>query len=159
MADTRPKSAAVPERVAKRLMEGAVREGECLIAPGSTNGVGYCRVWWREPGEPREKNNTKLAHRVSWWIHNGEIPDGLVVDHMCRNRRCIEITHLRLLTNEENSALTLNANKQFCPQGHPYAGENLYVGPSGKGKWCRICTKNKWIRKKAAMAAERQAAS
>lgn len=44
------------------------------------------------------------AHRAAWVHHHGQIPAGLTVDHICRVRRCVNVAHLRLLTNRENAS-------------------------------------------------------
>lgn len=48
------------------------------------------------------KREQHYAHRVSYEAHNGPIPDGLFVDHMCHNRSCTNPAHLQLVTNKEN---------------------------------------------------------
>lgn len=71
------------------------RDGECLIWTGSVNprGYGTFRVGGRGIG----------SHRYAWERVNGPIPDGMQLDHTCWNRACVEISHLRLATNAENS--------------------------------------------------------
>lgn len=58
-------------------------------------------------------NRARLAHRVSYEISNGAIPEGLFVDHMCHNKHCVRPEHLRLATkkqNQENLAGPLKNN-------------------------------------------------
>lgn len=84
---------------------------------------------------------TLLAHRVTYTFLVGEIPSGLVIDHICRNRCCVNPTHLRVVTHWENireprslSISNINAAKTHCPQGHP-----LVLTKSSGARSCREC--------------------
>ena len=72
------------------------------------------------------------AHRVSWTIANGQIGDGLELDHLCRNPSCVRPDHLEPVTHAENMRRgrggEYNGAKTHCPQGHEYtlANTKLY---------------------------------
>jgi len=135
-----------PERVYQRVMHWADRDPAtgCLVSRYSVGGPGYAQVGWSTDG----KTIMTTCHRVVWVHHHGPIPDGMTVDHTCKNRRCIEITHLRLLTNFENARRTSGRDWPLgeCAQGHP----NTELRSDGAGrKRCRLC-KNAARRRRAA---------
>lgn len=67
---------------------------DCEEWRGAINGEGY--------GVVTVAGALQIAHRVSYQLHNGDIPRGWMVDHICRNKKCINPDHLRLATNKQN---------------------------------------------------------
>lgn len=117
-----------------------VDDNGCWIWDGyKQNGYGYIKV----------NGRSRRAHRVSYELHVGPIPEGLVLDHLCRVPCCVNPDHLEAVTQHLNllrSPITVNG-RQECHQGHPLSGPNLYVTPSG----CRQCRQCK--RRRAMQAA------
>lgn len=89
------------------------------------------------------------AHRASFYINIGPIPDGMVIDHVCRNRACVNPAHLRAVDHRTNSIenstsfAARNAQKTHCPKWHVLAGSNLV--PSQKTRKCRICLNERQV--------------
>lgn len=128
----------IPERVAKRAAENYEVDAEsgCWISGYSTASHNYGQVAWWE-GET-QRNCT--AHRAAYVHHSGEqIPEGMVVDHMCSTRKCVNPDHLRLLTNAQNAARTNGEDWPLgtCKRGHPDT-ERVTYGSSTK-TYCRLC--------------------
>lgn len=89
-----------------------------------------------------------LAHRYSYMLHKGQIQDGLVLDHICRNRKCVNPRHLKAVprgmnaTENSFSPCAVNKRKEFCKRGHPLVAENLYKDGRGFGRGaCKTCAK------------------
>jgi len=76
---------------------------------------------------------TVRAHRYSFERYRGFIPDGLQLDHLCRNRCCVNPWHLDPVTNRTNSIRSsctfvgANVRKTHCPNGHAYSFENTRI--------------------------------
>lgn len=76
----------------------SVQEGECRVWTGAKSADGYGRI--KHQGAPRG------AHRVAWELIHGVVPHGMELDHLCRNRACINVDHLEPVTHAENMRRT-----------------------------------------------------
>jgi len=87
------------------------------------------------------------AHRFAYETLIGIIPEGLEIDHLCRNRKCVNPSHMELVTRSENIRRGLlpeigrqyQQSKTCCPKGHPYDDKNTYLRRDRPGRECRIC--------------------
>jgi len=102
------------------------------------NGYGMTKV--RIGGRPYCR-----AHRAAYVLAKGEIPEGLQVDHLCRNRRCINAAHLECVSLRENvlrgnGPFVVNRRKTHCARGHPFTEQNTYRQPSRpERRLCKTC--------------------
>jgi hypothetical protein len=90
------------------------------------------------------KGISRSSHRIAYWLLIGPIPNGLVLDHLCRNTFCVNPDHLEPVTNAVNvmrgySPGAMNKIKTHCKNGHEFTPENIYTYPNKPGRQCRIC--------------------
>lgn len=95
------------------------------------------------------ERRSRLAHRASWEAHRGVIPTGLVIDHVCRNRACVNPDHLRVTTIGDNvrcgdgpTGQHLRATR--CIRGHAFDSENTYRYASTGWRMCRTCQRERY---------------
>lgn len=110
-------------------------QGDCWVWAAGRNNYGY--------GVVDDEGRKKVAHRLVFELLVGPIPHGLHLDHLCRNRGCVNPAHLEPVTQRTNllrgTGVTAKcAAKTHCGKGHPLSGDNLYVYPNGKRR-CRTC--------------------
>ncbi len=86
---------------------------------------------------PSDKKVQK-AHRYAWETFVGPIPEGLVIDHLCRNPRCVNPDHLEPVTQQINVRRGAHSIKTHCVNGHAYTDENAYWRADGR-RSCRLC--------------------
>jgi hypothetical protein len=126
-----------------RFWEKVIRTPTCWNWRGG-KGRGYGMFWWR--------GRAVVAHRLSYEALVGPIPDGRELDHLCRNRGCVNPEHLRVVDHRTNvlagtAKSAINAAKACCPKGHPFVIE-------GKQRRCKVC---KGARERAEARARRMA--
>lgn len=139
MGRSGPKAKPASERFASKL---SFKPNGCVEWTAGTNGVGYGLF------HPYTTTGNKkvYAHRWSYEQRYGEIPEGLHLDHLCRNTRCVNPDHLEPVTPRVNilrgiSDPALNARKALCHKGHPFTPENVYVNPGTGYRNCRECNR------------------
>ena len=120
-------------------------EDGCWISRYSVMNAGYAQVGW---STSKSDGGTVLAHRAAWVYANGQVPIGVTIDHKCKERRCVNPDHLRLLSNEENARRNQGGDFPLgaCAKGHPYSHQieisrRNKMGERRRGKTCGTCMK------------------
>lgn len=109
----------------------------CFIWVGALSELGYAMLSISTENKARRQKQFR-AHRLYYELERGPIPEGLVLDHLCRVRCCVNPYHLEPVTSGENVSRGGRSLLTVCPQGHPYSGRNLIITKSGDRK-CREC--------------------
>ena len=106
----------------------------CWEWTGARSSKGY--------GQWSVRGVSKSIHRLTWQEFRGPIPDGLVIDHLCRVRHCCNPDHMEVVTGLVNAQRGEPATKDRCLRGHPLIGANLLTHARGQRtsvRNCRIC--------------------
>lgn len=137
-------SVPVPERVAERAYTNVDKQTDgCWISRYSVASHGYSQIGW----QTKTSRHVVLGHRAAWVHVSGQVPLGMTLDHLCKERRCVNPEHLRMLPNFENARRTEGKDwgMGVCANGH--SSENLIAistrrtksGIKRSGLGCSIC--------------------
>lgn len=116
------------------------KSGDCWEWTGIRNRGGYGLYVLSGPTRPRK---ARMAHRVAYEALVGPIPEGLDLDHLCRNRGCVRPDHVepvshRVNTLRGNTLTAINAAKTHCKRDHEFTPENTYRHKDGRRE-CWTC--------------------
>lgn len=120
--------------LAIRFWQKVVKSEGCWEWTGAHDGGGY--------GHIKVDGKMLKAHRISYEWARGEIPPSLDIDHLCRNRSCVNPAHMEPVPRRENTrrgegATAQHGRKTHCKRGHEFTPENTYRYRTGR--ICRTC--------------------
>jgi hypothetical protein len=128
-----------------------ITESGCWIWTASENGKGY--------GQFSVKGIPVKAHVFAYEFYRGAMPIGLMPDHLCRVRCCVNPWHMEAVPNKINvlrgdSPTAINARKTSCIRGHVFDQANTYTYKSRR--YCKSCQRDNWPKYHWAFIVERR---
>ena len=128
----------------ERFNQKVKKTGTCWLWTGALNSKGYGSMSYNGKGTS--------AHRLSYILHKGEIPDGLIICHTCDTPKCVNPDHLWAGTPSENMKDMFAKDRQgstsrqktHCRRGHEFTPENIFSRTNADGTMkiiCRECIK------------------
>lgn len=130
--DTEPRS-TTPTLRERLLRKVAIKEKGCWYYTGART-LGYGRLW--------KDGQQDYAHRIAYELFVGPIPKGLEIDHLCRNRGCVNPAHLEAVPRKINA---YRRHLDICKNGHKYDEANTRTSANGR-RVCRACARE-WAKK------------
>ena len=126
----------IPQRLAEKFR---IDLSGCWTWQAAQTGKGYGGTWFR--------GKRYRAHRLLYELLRGPIPAGMTIDHLCRNRLCVNPEHCEIVTMRENTLRGIgpsaqHAKKTHCPRGHEYDLLNTRIGHHN-ARHCRECEKTR----------------
>ncbi len=120
-------------RALARLLDRCVQEGDCWVWKGGADRYGRIGALGRK----------WRTHQLAYILLVDDIPGGLQIDHLCRNRLCVNPDHLEAVPQRINLARgfgpwAVNKRKTACLRGHDFTADNTYVNQKGE-RHCRTC--------------------
>lgn len=121
----------------ERFWDKVVKTDTCWNWVGAKSKLGYGTFWISN------QRGFINAHRFVLGLDGWMIPKGFETDHLCRNRLCVNPSHLEVVTRRENNlrgtgAAARNSRKTQCIHGHELIGENLVIDSLGR-RVCKTC--------------------
>lgn len=120
----------LPQRIAARI---AVDDSGCWLWTGALSDTGYGSVMY--------DRRIQSTHRLAYTLLVDGIGDGLVLDHLCEVRRCMNPQHLEPVTRAENNRRAQRKWAAECKAGHQRTAENTYINPVTGQRACRECAR------------------
>ena len=135
----------IPTDLYPGILDKVQKSENCWEWTGTRNPNGYGTLSFR--------GRSYQAHRALFTSVKGKIPEGLVLDHLCRNRGCVNPEHLEIVTHKENTLRgvglpSINAKKNECLRGHPLTKENVRTFKTLVSRQCLTCERIRAERRK-----------
>lgn len=128
-------TALIPISPVKRFWDKVWFQLNCWEWTAAKNVAGYGVF------RPGGSANNVYAHRFSYELAKGVIPGDFTVDHLCRNKACVNPAHLEAVSLQENLSRRVYVPKTHCPQGHVLDGGNVSIDRGARR--CKTCGRDR----------------